>query len=166
MNRGIAHVSAVELFAPTPDESAAFFADLMAMEVVVRAGDRTYLHAWDDYEAFTVKVTDPANAGIGRTWLRATSPKALRRRIQVIEEAGLAQGWNDDEPSYGPVFHFHRSRRSFDGAVLGANVRRLHHVNYLAADVARSSCTCERQAATASNWATHEPGSCSEPTTR
>src|SRR5262245_51229832 len=78
----------------------------MALEVVDRRGDSVYLHTWDDYEAFTVKVTAAGTAGIGRTWLRAASPEALRRRVQVIEDAGLGGEWTEGEPSYGPVFHF------------------------------------------------------------
>ncbi|MEN3309291.1 MAG: catechol 2,3-dioxygenase [Micromonosporaceae bacterium] len=159
--RDIAHVSAVELFTPVPEQSVEFFTDLMALEVVARRGDSAYLHTWDDYEAFTVKVTGAAAAGIGRTWLRAASPEALHRRVRVIEDAGLAHGWSDDEPGYGPVFQFtdpdgHRmglywdTHRYVAGASMrpalknqaarfpgrGANVRRLDHVNYLAADVA------------------------------
>ena len=44
-------------------------------QVVGRHGDSVYLHAWDDYERFTVKVTGNATSGIGRTWLRASSPE-------------------------------------------------------------------------------------------
>ena len=162
--RDIAHVSAVEIFTAVPDQTVGFFTDLMSLEEVARDGDSVYLHAWDDYEAFTVKVTAAANAGIGRTWLRAASPEALGRRARAIEDAGLAQGWSEDEPSYGPVFHFtdpdghpmglywdtHRYVPSpatrpalknqaarFPGR--GANVRRLDHVNYLAADVAANA---------------------------
>ena len=102
MTRDIAHVSAVELFTSAPDQSVAFFSDLMAMEVVARRGDSTYLHAWDDYEAFTVKVTGSASAGIGRTWLRAASPEALRRRIQVIEDAGLETFHTHGTPVVNP----------------------------------------------------------------
>jgi len=41
MTRDIAQVSAVELFTSAPDQSVAFFSDLMAMEVVARRGDST-----------------------------------------------------------------------------------------------------------------------------
>jgi catechol 2,3-dioxygenase len=92
MTRDIAHVSAVELFSAVPDDTVAFFQDLMAMEVVGRRDDSVYLHAWDDYERFTVKVTRRTTAGVGRTWLRASSPDALRRRVKVIEAAGLGHG--------------------------------------------------------------------------
>ena len=83
--RDLAHVSAVELFTPVLEDSVRFFADLMAMEEVGRRDDSVYLHAWDDYEAFTVKLTARDRAGIGRTWLRARSPEALARRAEAIE---------------------------------------------------------------------------------
>jgi catechol 2,3-dioxygenase len=161
MTRDIAHVSAVELYSAVPDETVGFFQDFMAMEVVGRRGDSVYLHAWDDYERFTVKVTGQAAAGIGRTWLRASSPEALERRVKAIEAAGLGRGWSTDESDYGKVFHFddtdghpyglywdtHRYVPSpeqkpslknqaarFPGR--GANIRRIDHVNFLAAEIA------------------------------
>ena len=160
MTRDIAHVSAVELYSAVPAETVAFFQDLMAMEMVGHRGDSVYLHAWDDYERFTVKVTEETTSGIGRTWLRASSPEALERRVKVIEAAGLGVGWSTDEPDYGDVFHFadpdghayglywdtHRYTPSpemrpslknqaarFPGR--GANVRRIDHVNFLAAQI-------------------------------
>jgi catechol 2,3-dioxygenase len=162
--RDVAHVSAVELRTPTLDDTVRFFTDQMAMEVVERRGGSVYLHAWDDYERFTVKVTGGNTSGIGRTWLRARSPEALRRRVRALEEAGLGEGWSSDEPAYGPVFHFtdpdghpfglyHETRRympsdatrpslknqaaRFPGRA--SNVRRLDHVNFLAADVPPNS---------------------------
>ncbi|GLW33147.1 VOC family protein [Actinoplanes regularis] len=158
--RDVAHVSAVELFTPVLDDTVRFFTDQMAMEVVDRRGDSVYLHTWDDYEMFSVKVTASRSSGIGRSWLRARSPEALERRVEQIEKAGLGEGWSEDEPAYGPVFHFtdpdgHRfgiyweTRRyvasdetrpslknqaaRFPGR--GSNVRRLDHINFLARDV-------------------------------
>ncbi|MFI1994867.1 VOC family protein [Actinoplanes sp. NPDC020271] len=158
--RDIAHVSAVELFTPVLDDSVRFFTDCMAMEVVDRRGDSVYLHTWDDYERFSLKITGTATSGIGRTWLRARSPEALERRVAAIEATGLGEGWNSDEPAYGPVYHFadpdgHRfglywetqryvasgeNRPSLKNQAAkfpgrGANVRRLDHVNFLGRDV-------------------------------
>jgi catechol 2,3-dioxygenase len=160
MTRDIAHVSAVELYTAVPEETERFFVDLMAMEVVDRRGDSSYLHSWDDYERFTVKVTGYSTSGVGRTWLRAASPEALERRVAAIEQAGLGLGWSEEEPGYGPVYHFtdpdghpfgiywHTRRYQpvpamrpslknqaarFPGR--GANVRRLDHVNFLASQI-------------------------------
>jgi catechol 2,3-dioxygenase len=158
--RDLAHVSAVERVTPVLEDSVRFFADLMAMEEVGRRDDSVYLHAWDDYETFTVKLTARDRAGIGRTWLRARSPEALARRAEAIEAAGLAEGWSKEETGYGEVLHFtdpdghpyglywdtHRYRPSaatrpslknqaarFPGR--GANIRRLDHVNFLGARI-------------------------------
>jgi catechol 2,3-dioxygenase len=158
--RDLAHVGSVELFTPVPDESLRFFVDLLGMEVTGRRGDSVYLHAWDDYERFTVKLTASTTSGIGRTYVRAAGPDALQRRVGEIEAAGLGRGWSEDELGLGPVFlcgdpdgheiglYWETERyRPPEGRApalknqaarfpgRGANVRRLDHVNYLAADV-------------------------------
>jgi catechol 2,3 dioxygenase len=158
--RDIAHVSAAELRTATPDATVRFFVDQLGLEEVARAGDSVYLHSWDDYEAFTLKVTAAPQPGIGTTWLRAASPAALERRVAAIEAAGLGVGWREGEHGLGPVYAF-RDPDGHDFGVYwqtewyqpgdgqrpalknqaarfpgrGANVRRIDHVNYLAADV-------------------------------
>jgi catechol 2,3-dioxygenase len=159
-SRDIAHVGAVELLTAVPDQTTDFFVRLMGMSEAGRDGDCVYLHAWDDYEAFTVKVTAAPQPGIGRTWLRAAGPAALQRRVTTIEAAGLGRGWADGEHGIGPVYLFHdpdghdygiywesqwyaapeghrpalkNQAEPFPGR--GANVRRIDHVNYLAADI-------------------------------
>ncbi|MEV6299947.1 VOC family protein [Actinoplanes sp. NPDC051861] len=154
--RDVAHVSAVELLTPVLDDTVRFFTDQMAMEVVERRGNSAYLHAWDDYEHFTVKVTGATTSGIGRTWLRARSPEALSRRVRDIEESGFGEGWDADkriyhfiDPDGHPFGIYYETQRyqaseatrpslknqaaRFPGR--GANVRRLDHVNFLASDV-------------------------------
>ncbi|MFG1942991.1 VOC family protein [Nonomuraea sp. NPDC048826] len=156
----IAHLGSVELFSPVPEETRDFFVDLMAMKEVHRQGDSIYVHAWDDYESYTVKITGRDQAGIGRTYLRAASPEALQRRVEAVEAAGLGAGWSKTEYGHGPVYLFtdpdghemgfyyetewyeageedrpslKNQASAFPGR--GANVRRLDHVNYLASDV-------------------------------
>ena len=158
--RDIAHVSAVELRTAVPAETVDFFVRLMGMSEVARDGDRSYLHAWDDYERFTVCVTGAVTSGIGRTWLRAASPEALDRRVAAIQASGHGIGWADAEQGIGPAYLFtgpdghdmgiywetewyeaaegqrpalKNQAAPFPGR--GASVRRLDHVNYLAADI-------------------------------
>jgi catechol 2,3-dioxygenase len=158
--RDIAHVSAVQLRTQVPDQTIDFFVRLMGMSEVARDGTGVYLRTWDDYERFTVCVLAAPAAGIGRTWLRAASPGALARRVAAIEASGRGIGWTDGEQGIGPTYLFTDSdghemgiywetewyqapegRRPalknqadpFPGR--GANVRRLDHVNYLAADI-------------------------------
>jgi catechol 2,3-dioxygenase len=158
--RDIAHVSAAELRTTVPEKTVGFFVEQLGMDEVARAGDSVYLHAFDDYEMFTLKVTAAPTSGVGRTWLRAASQAALDRRIAAIEAAGLRGGWHDGECGLGPVYEFRdpdghefglywqtewyqpsgQQRPSLKNQAArfpgrGANVRRLDHVNYLAADI-------------------------------
>ncbi|MGW4487827.1 VOC family protein [Amycolatopsis sp. NPDC004368] len=158
--REVAHVGGVELYTATPDETVDFFVRLMSLDVVHTDGPAVYLHAWDDYEAWTVKVVAREQPGIGTTYLRASGPQALRRRVAAIQAAGIEGWWDAGEWGLGDVWHFvepggHRyglywettrhvapegrvpalknQASPFPGR--GANVRRLDHVNYLTADV-------------------------------
>jgi catechol 2,3-dioxygenase len=161
--RDVAHLSAVELFSPVPEETVDFFVRLMGLSEVGRVGDSIYLHTWDDYERFTVKVTASTTTGIGRTWLRAAGPESLARRVRVLEETGFTGTWVDGEMGVGSTYVFQdpdghelglywdtewyaetqwadrprpalkNQAEPFPGR--GANIRRIDHVNYLAADV-------------------------------
>jgi catechol 2,3-dioxygenase len=156
----VAHVSAIELISSKPDETARFFVDLMALEVARVVDGSYYLHTWDDYEAFTVKVTPGPVSAPGRMWLRAASADDLALAVRDLEALGLGDGWDESEELLGPTYHFrdtdgHRfgiyweARRWPGGAHppalknqasafpgRGANVRRIDHVNFLAVDAA------------------------------
>src|SRR5260370_2864016 len=125
-----------------------------------RRGDSVYLRAWDDYEHHTLKLTASKVAGMGHVAFRATSPEALERRAAIIDAAGFGTGWTDGDLGHGRSYSF----RTTDGHNMeiyyetewyepppalkpalknqaqrfparGINVRRLDHLNLLAADV-------------------------------
>lgn len=150
--RELAHVGSVELFTADPVATTAFFTDLMGMERVAERGGSVYVHAWDDYELFTVKITERDRSGIGRTYLRAASPQALQRvtaRLPggrwVADELGLGDVYLCQDPDghdvgvyfdtewYEGTPALKNQAAPFPGR--GANIRRLDHVNYLAADM-------------------------------
>lgn len=160
----IAHVAHVELLTPEPEKSLWFFTRVMGLTEVGAEGDSVYLRTWDDYEHHTLKLTAHTTSGIRRTGLRASSPEALDRRVRAIEDAGLGIGWRDGDPGLGPAYVF----RDPDGheleiywesewyeappelapslknqaqayPAMGVCVRRLDHVNFLAADVEPST---------------------------
>jgi catechol 2,3-dioxygenase len=157
----LAHLAHVELLTPTPDESLHFFVNVFGMTESGRRGDSVYLRAWDDYEHHTLKLTASKVAGMGHMAFRATSPEALQRRAAVIEASGFGKGWTDGDLGHGPAYAFDTT----DGHAMeiyyetewyrpppelkpalknqaqrfparGINVRRLDHLNLLAADVA------------------------------
>jgi catechol 2,3-dioxygenase len=154
----VAHLAHVELLTPTPDESLRFFTEVMGMQESGRSGDSVYLRGWDDYQHHTLKLTSHGTSGIGHVGLRARSPQALRRRVEAIERAGQGKGWTDGDLGHGPAYRFTdpdghefqlywetewyqpppRLRPALKNQAQryparGISVRRLDHVNLLAA---------------------------------
>jgi catechol 2,3-dioxygenase len=154
----IAHLGYAELLTPEPEQSLSFFTRVLGLTENGSSGDSVYLRTWDDYEQHSLKLTGSPAAGIGRTGLRAASPEALTRRVTAIEAGGLGIGWRDGDPGIGPTYWFRdpdghefglywETERYQPPAELrpalknqaqayparGVCVRRLDHVNYLAA---------------------------------
>ena len=156
----IAHVGHVEIRTPVPAESLDFFVHYLGLTENGSAAGSVFLRAWDDYENVTIKLTEHATSGIGRTTFRAASPEALERRVAQIEAAGRGIGWQDGDPGYGPTYVFtdpdgHELGLYYECAWYappaelrpalknqaqarpsrGVGVRRLDHVNYLGVEV-------------------------------
>src|SRR6266851_10270789 len=158
----LAHLGHLELLTPKPEASLRFFTDVLGMTESARRGDSVYLRGWDDYEHHTLKLTTSQVAGMGHMAFRATSPDALERRVAVIERSGLGKRWTDGDVGHGPAYRFETSdghtmeiyyetewytpppertpslkNQAMRFPARGINVRRLDHLNVLAADVAQ-----------------------------
>ena len=156
----IAHLGPVEMLTPRGEESLRFFVDVMGMEIEAEDGPSTYLRGWGDYQRWSLKLTASETSGLAYMGLRAWSPEALERRVAAVQEAGRGIGWTDGDLGRGPSYRF----RDPDGHVFelyyeveryeppehlrpslknvpqrytgrGCAVKRLDHVNLLAADV-------------------------------
>jgi catechol 2,3-dioxygenase len=156
----IAHLGPVEMLTPKGEESLRFFVDVMGMEIEAEDGPSTYLRGFGDYQRWSLKLTASDTSGLACMALRAWSPEALERRVAAVQETGLGIGWTDGDLGRGPSYRF----RDPDGHVFelyyeverydppehlrpslknvpqrytgrGCAVKRLDHVNLLAADV-------------------------------
>ncbi|MCX7523329.1 VOC family protein [Microbacterium sp. STN6] len=159
--RDIAHIGPVELYTPVLEASRDFFVNQMALREVRRDADSVWLHTWDDYQSYTVRLIQRESAGVGRTFVRASSQPAMDRLVEAIEATGYGRGFSESEYGLGRVYLFDdpdghqmgvywdvdryqpddtdtpklkNQAAAFPGR--GANVRRLDHVNYLTNDVA------------------------------
>lgn len=155
----IAHLGHVQLFTPDLDGSLWFFTEILGLTENGRSGDSVYLRTWDDYEHHSLTLTASTTSGVGRTALRTSGQEALDRLAKA-----LPGEWVADEPGIGPLYLTHDP----DGHELalywesewyqapdalrsglknqpqakpgrGVGVRRLDHVNFLAADVAANA---------------------------
>jgi catechol 2,3-dioxygenase len=156
----IAHLAHVELLTPKPEESLSFFVDVMGMTESGRQGNSVYLRGWDDYEHHSLQLTASKTSGVGHYALRAMSQQALQRRVEAIERSGFGRGWRNDNVGHGPAYCFadpdehnmeiyyetewYQAPEELKPALKnqasrysdrGVGVRRLDHINILAADV-------------------------------
>jgi catechol 2,3-dioxygenase len=164
----VAHIAHAELYTPTPDESLRFFVDVLGMEEEAREGQSVFLRGWGDYLRYSLELTEAPHSGLGHVALRTWSPDALERRVAAVEATGLGSGWIDGDVGHGPAYRF----TDPDGHVFellyeaeryeapphlapswrnqpqryvgrGAAVKRLDHVNLLAADVRPTREFCQ-----------------------
>src|SRR6266852_1768790 len=156
----LAHLGHMELLTPKPEESEKFFVDVMGMTISGRKGPSVYLRGWDDYERDSRKLTASKTSGMEHMALRARSPQALERRVAALKGAGVEIGWTDGDigtgaaPScrapHGHVVELYYETEWYEAPpdqkpalknqaqrfpARGVNVRRLDHLNCLAADI-------------------------------
>ncbi|MBX9462252.1 MAG: catechol 2,3-dioxygenase [Aquamicrobium sp.] len=156
----VAHLGHVELLTDRPEESLDFFVNVYGLTESGRDGDSVYLRAFDDYEFHTLKLTAAQTTGVGHVAYRTSSQAALQRRVAVIEQMGCGIGWHDGDLGHGRAYRFndpdgHVFELYYDTKVYeapprerpalknlaqryhgrGVAVRRIDHLNLLAADV-------------------------------
>src|SRR3954467_99381 len=156
----IAHIGHTQLFTPDLDASVAFFTDYLGLTVNGQDGDTVYLRTYDDYEHHSLVLTAREQPGLGRLALRTADEAALHRRIKAVEGSGGTGRWVEDEPGLGKLYvttdpdghehalywesEYYRAPEELRPALKnqpqakpnrGVGLRRLDHINFLAADV-------------------------------
>ena len=152
----VAHLGHVELLTPEPERSLWFFTELMGLTENGRDGDSVFLRTWDDYEQYSIVLTASNTSGIRRTALRVSSQEALDRLVALnpggrwlAAGAGIGPSYLCADPDgheiqlYWETTWFEapsglrpslkNQPQAYPGR--GVSVRRLDHVNFLAADV-------------------------------
>jgi catechol 2,3-dioxygenase len=156
----LAHIHHAELLTTRPEESLQFFVDVLGMEIEARLGQSVYMRGWGDYARSSLKLTEAEHTGLGHMAIRAWNPDALQRVVHAVEATGRGVGWIDGDHGHGSAYRF----TDPDGHVFevlyeadryepppdlvpslknqpqrntgrGVSVKRLDHVNLLAADV-------------------------------
>jgi catechol 2,3-dioxygenase len=156
----LAHIGHAELLTTKPEESLRFFVDILGMEIESQAGQSIYLRGWGDYATYSLELTEAPHTGLGHMAIRAWNEDALQRVAKAIEATGRGQGWIEGDQGHGPAYRFtdpdehvfeiyyeveryeppphlapslKNQPQRYTGR--GACVKRLDHLNLLAADV-------------------------------
>jgi catechol 2,3-dioxygenase len=164
MNTDIAQLVSVALYSPKPDETVAFFHDMLGLEISRREGQSVYMRAYEDFYQYSLKITERKEPGLEEVTWRASSPEALEKVTSQIEASGLGTGWTENDYAHGPAYKFKfpdghnhkvlwdldyfkadaelasklRSRPS-KRPLRGVPVRRIDHVNLMVSDVVKNT---------------------------
>jgi catechol 2,3-dioxygenase len=165
----VAHIGHVELLTPQLEESVRCFTEVLGLCEVDRSDTSVYLRGESEYERYGLKLTAAPRPGLGHLGLRTRSEGALQRRVAALGEGDGDGAWIDGDRGHGPAFRFTgagghslelyweteryrpppgdpplaRDRLGRRGG-RGIDVRRLDHVNLLAADVESAAAFASR----------------------
>ncbi|HEY3710598.1 MAG TPA: VOC family protein [Amycolatopsis sp.] len=155
----IAHLGHVELLTPEPERSLWFFTEILGLTENGRDGDSVFLRTWDDYEQYSLVLTAHETSGLRRTALRTTGRRELDELVAGAEAAGRGGRWLAPSAGIGPSYlctdpdgheirlywetewyqapeglrpSLKNQAQAYPGR--GVGVRRLDHVNFLAAE--------------------------------
>ena len=166
----IAHISHAELLTPKAEESLRFFVDVLGMEIEAREGQSVFLRGWGDYQRYCLKLTESDTSGMAHMALRpgaprrssAASPRSRRRgsgwggaratsatarpiaaptRTATSSSCSTRSSATARRPSSCPSLKNQPQR--YVGR--GAAIKRLDHINVLAADVRASRVFAQEQ---------------------
>jgi len=164
LNTDLAQLVSVALYSPKPDETVAFFHDMLGMEISHREGQSVYMRAYEDFYQYTLKITERQEPGLEEVTWRASSAEALEKVTRQIEASGLGTGWTENDYAHGRAYKFtspdgHNQKVLWDldyfkadadlasklrnrpskRPLRGVPVRRIDHVNLMVSDVIRNT---------------------------
>jgi catechol 2,3-dioxygenase len=159
-NTDIAQLVSIGLFSPKPDETVAFFHDMLGLEISHREGQSVYMRAYEDFYQYTLKITESAQAGMEEVTWRASSPESLEAVVKKIQQSGADGSWAENDYAHGRAYRFctpdgHTMKVLWDldyfkagpdlksklksrpsrRPLRGVPVRRIDHINLMVSDV-------------------------------
>ena len=105
-DRLIAHLAHVEVFSPKPEESLAFYTDVLGLERTEEQGPSAYLRGWGEWDHHSLVLTEGERPGLGHIGWRMLSSEHLERAVARVKEAGAEGEWIHASVGHGPAFSY------------------------------------------------------------
>ena len=105
-NSLLSQLAHVELTTPMPEESLAFWTQVVGLEETARVGQSVYLRAWADRFHHTLQLTEGPQVGLAHIGWRAAGEAELETAVSRLEAAGVGEGWHEDAVGHGRAYRY------------------------------------------------------------
>ena len=106
VERLISQLAHVEVVTPKPEQSAAFFKNVLGLEESGRAGQSVYFRGWGEFFHHSLQLTEGAAPAISHTGWRTEGPQELEACVKRLEAAGVGIGWQKPVVGHGAAYRF------------------------------------------------------------
>jgi catechol 2,3-dioxygenase len=105
-NRLIAHLAHIEVLTPKPEESLAFYTQVLGLEESGSSGQSVFLRGWGEWYHHSLVLTEAAAPGLAHTGWRTLSAEHLTESVARVQAAGVDGEWFDGSVGHGPAYRF------------------------------------------------------------
>ena len=89
VERLIAQLAHAEVTTPKPEQSAAFFKNVLGLEESGRAGQSVYFRGWGEFFHHSLQLTEGPVPSVAHTGWRTEGPEELQTCVKRLEAAGF-----------------------------------------------------------------------------
>ena len=104
--RLLSQLAHVEVFSPKPDESVAWYHDVLGLEETTREGQSVYMRGWGEFFHHSLVVTEGPEPGLGHIGWRTAGPDDVDTIAERIDATGAGLGRHDDNVGHGPSYRY------------------------------------------------------------
>ncbi|HEX3803907.1 MAG TPA: VOC family protein [Solirubrobacteraceae bacterium] len=104
--RLLSQLAHVEILTPVPDQSLAFYTDVLGLEVSGQEGQSVFLRGWGEWFHHSIQLTEAPQLGLGHIGWRAEGTEQLTKAVERLQASGLAEGWHDGDQGHGDSFRY------------------------------------------------------------
>lgn len=104
--RILSQLAHLELTTPRPEETAAFYVDVLGLERSGSDGASEYFRGWGESYHHSLVVTEAPKAAIDHVGWRTDGADGLEEAVARLERAGVGEGWTEGTVGHGPAYRF------------------------------------------------------------
>jgi catechol 2,3-dioxygenase len=102
----ISHLGHAELLVPDLSASAAFFTDIMGLQVSEEADGRVFLRAWQDWDHHTLVLTQSPEPGLEHLGWRVPRKADAEELLAKLEPYEVEHRWTERVTGHGEALRF------------------------------------------------------------